>query len=145
MSVDAMNDRLIDAYRRERLSFTQYILQATPYAGPADRSMLERVQAIAGAEAKSLDGFADYLADNRVIVPFLGAFPSVFTNYNFIAVRRLLPQLATDQARGLAALERDALASPPGDARTWLERLANDKRMHMAELTKLMDRTSGSP
>jgi len=137
MSVCDVNDRLVDAYRRERLSFLQYVRQATPYAGPADRTVLERVRELAGAEAAGLDGFAEYLDRSRVTVPFLGAFPSAFTNYNFVAVRKLLPELAADEARGLATLERDAAAVPPGDARTWLEKLAEAKRMHLMELGKL--------
>src|SRR6478735_2737986 len=87
----AMNDRLLEAYRRERLSFMQYVRQATPYAGPADRPLLERVRELAAAEAAGLDGFAEYLDDARVPVPFLGAFPTAFTNYNFVAIRKLLP------------------------------------------------------
>ena len=138
MSMGEMNDRLVDAYRRERLSFLQYIRQATPYAGPADRPVLDRVRELAGAEAAGLDGFAEYLDRNRVVIRFLGAFPTTFTNYNFIAVRKLLPELAADEARGLAALERDALASPTGESRTWLEKLAEAKRMHLTELEKLM-------
>jgi hypothetical protein len=145
VNADATSDRLINAYRRERLSFLQYILQATPYASPADRPVLERLRALAGAEANSLDGFAEYLDNKRVVVPFLGAFPSAFTNFNFIAVRKLLPELAADEARGLAALERDAAASPPGESRMWLEKLADGKRIHVTELAKLMDKASGSP
>jgi hypothetical protein len=137
VSVCDVNGRLVDAYRRERLSFLQYVRQATPYAGPADRTVLERVRELAGAEAAGLDGFAEYLDRTRVTVPFLGAFPSAFTNYNFVAVRKLLPELAADEARGLATLERDAAAVPPGDARTWLEKLAEAKRMHLMELGKL--------
>jgi hypothetical protein len=127
----------VEAYRRERLSFLQYVCQATPYAGPADRAVLERVRELAGAEAAGLDALAGYLDQSRVTVPYLGAFPSAFTNYNFVAVRKLLPELALDEARGLAALERDATCLPAGEARTWLEKLAEAKRMHLTELGKL--------
>src|SRR5436305_11598980 len=99
-----MNDRLVDAYRRGRLSFLQYVRQATPYAGPADRPLLERVRELADAEAAGLDGFAEYLDDARVAVPYVGAFPTAFTNYNFVAIRKLLPALIADEAAGLVAL-----------------------------------------
>ena len=131
-------DRLVGAYRRERLSFLQYVRQATPYAGPADRPMLDRVRELAAAESTGLDGFAEYLDRSRVTVPYLGAFPSVFTNYNFVAVRKLLPELIADEERGLAALDTDAAALPAGEARTWLETLAEAKRMHWTELKKLL-------
>jgi hypothetical protein len=139
-----MNERLLEAYRQERLSFLQYVRQATPYAGPADRPLLERVLALADAEAAGLDGFAEYLDEARVPVPFVGAFPTAFTNYNFIAIRKLLPDLIADEARGLAALEKDAAELPPGDARTWLEKIAEAKRLHLTELEKLVDKSGGT-
>jgi hypothetical protein len=138
-----MEKRLVEAYRRERLSFLQYVRQATPYAGPADRATLQRVRELARAEAADLDGFAEYLDGARVSVQYLGAFPSAFTNYNFVAIRKLLPELVADEARGLAALEGDAVALPPGEARTWLERLAAAKRLHLTELEKLIDKPGG--
>jgi hypothetical protein len=144
VSVSEANDRLVEAYRRERLSFLQYVRQATPYAGRADRPVLDRVQALAGAEAAVLDGFAEYLDQNRVTVPYLGAFPTAFTNYNFIAIRKLLPELVTDEARGLKALERDTAALPPSDGRTRLETMTAAKRMHLSELEKLVGTASGA-
>jgi hypothetical protein len=132
-----MQSTLVDAYRRERLSFLQYVRQATPFAGPDDRSVLDRVLGLAHAEAAALDGLADYLDRNRVTLSHVGAFPTSFTNYNFVAVRKLVGPLAADEARGLTALERDAAALPPGEARSWLEKLAVSKRMHLTELEKM--------
>jgi hypothetical protein len=117
----------------------QYVRQATPYAGPADRPLAERVRELADAEAAGLDGFAEYLDAARVPVPFVGAFPTAFTNYNFIAIRKLLPDLIADQTRGLAELETDTAELPAGEARTWLERLAEAKRAHLTELKKLAE------
>jgi hypothetical protein len=139
-----MNERLLEAYRRGRLSFLQYVRQAPPYAGPADLPLLGRVLALADAEAAGLDGFAEYLDDARVPVPYVGAFPTTFTNYNFVAIRKLLPELIADEARGLAALEKDADELPPGDGRTWLEKLADAKRVHLTELEKLVDKSGGT-
>jgi hypothetical protein len=138
VSACEINDRLVSAYRRERLSFLQYVRQATPYAGPADRPVLDRVTELANAEADGLDRFAEYLDESRVTVPYLGAFPTAFTNYNFIAVRKLLPELIVDEERGLAALESDLVALPVGDPRARLEKLAEAKRMHLTELKKLV-------
>ena len=143
MNACEMNDRLVEAYRRERLSFLQYVQQATPYAGPADRPLLERVRELSRAEATGLDGFAAYLDQCRMCVTYLGAFPTAFTNYNFVAIRKLLPELIADEARGLKALERDAAEGPPGEARMWLEKIADAKRMHLTELEKLVDKSGG--
>jgi hypothetical protein len=128
---------LVDAYRRERLSLLQYVAQAAPFAGAADRAVVDRVRDLADAEASALDELGEYLDRHRVPPPPPGAFPTAFTNYNFVAVRKLVPMLVEDEARGLAALERDAAVVPSGEARTWLERLAESKRMHLNELEKM--------
>jgi len=130
-------DTLTDIYRRERLSFLQYVRQAAAYAGTADRAVLERVRELGAVEAAALDGLADYLDRNHVSLPHVGAFPTAFTNYNFVAVRKLLPQLVEDEARGLAALERDVARLAPGESRTWVEKLVESKRMHLTELVKI--------
>jgi hypothetical protein len=139
VSLPDLTDRLVAAYRRERLSFLQYIRQATPYAGPADRVVAARVHELAEAEAATLDAFGEFLDRQRITVPYLGAFPTSFTNYNFIAVRKLLPSLIADEDRGLKALEADIAALDPGEARSWLEKLADGKRMHGIELGKLRE------
>lgn len=144
MSACDPNERLVEAYRRGRLSFLQYIRQATPYAGPADRALLDSVRELAGAEAAALDALAGYLDDNRVTVPYLGAFPTAFTNYNFVAIRKLLPELIADETRGLDALEHGLATLPPGAARMWVEKLAEVKRMHRDKLAKLAAAASGA-
>jgi len=133
----SMRDTLTDIYRRERLSFLQYVRQAAPYAGPADRPVLDRIRELGAVEAAALDGLAEYLDENHIPPPHVGAFPTPFTNYNFVAVRKLLPQLVEDEARSLAALERDAATLPPGESRSWIDKLAESKRMHLTELVKI--------
>lgn len=128
---------LIDAYCREKLSFLQYVGQSVPYASTADRPIVERLHELARSEAAELESLADYLRAKRISVPHIGAFPSAFTNYNFIAVRKLLPQLVADEGRGLADLERDAAALSAGKHRDWIEKLSLTKRMHISELEKL--------
>jgi hypothetical protein len=134
---ERMREQLSNIYRRERLSFLQYVRQTSPYAGPADRPVLERVRELAGVEAASLDKFGEYLDENRISLPHIGAFPTPFTNYNFVSVRKLLPSLVEDESRGLASLERDLATLPPGEGRTWVENLAESKRMHVTELLKM--------
>jgi hypothetical protein len=128
---------LSEIYRRERLSFLQYVRQTSPYASAADRPLLDRVRELGKAEAATLDGLAEFLDENRVPVPQVGAFPSPFTNYNFVAIRKLLPAIVEDEARGLASMEQELSAMAPGHGRTWVEKLAESKRMHVTELIKL--------
>jgi hypothetical protein len=93
---------------------------------------------MASSEAAQLGQLVDYLDRRRVTVPYLGAFPTTFTNYNFVAVRSLVPQILADESRGLADLERELASASDGEGREWLEKLAATKRMHVAELQKLV-------
>jgi hypothetical protein len=129
---------LLDVYRRGKLSFLQYVDQTSPYAGAADLPLLDRVRQFARAEAEELEKLSEYLENNRISVPLPGAFPTKFTNYNYVAVRKLLPSLLADEVSGLAALEMDAANLPQGELRSWVEKLAASKRVHVTELEKLM-------
>jgi hypothetical protein len=132
-----MQATLLEIYRRERLSFLQYIGQATPYADPADRPMRDRVLALAQAESAKLDEFGDYLEQHHVTLQRVGAFPTAFTNYNFVAVRKLVPDLVADERRGLQALQHDAAVLPEGHFRNMVQELAAAKQTHLNELEKL--------
>ena len=132
-----MQSTLLELYRRERLSFLQYVGQATPYADPADRPMRDRVLELARAEAAGLDEFGDYLERHHVTLPRVGAFPTPFTNYNFVAIRKLVPDLVALERRGLQALQHDVAVLPEGDFRKLVQELAAAKQTHLNELEKL--------
>lgn len=127
---------LVDAYRREKLSFLQYVRQATPYAGPADRPLLERVRELARKDGETLDAMADYLGEQRLSIPHIGAFPSEFTNYNFVDVRNLIPRIVAAERLGLASLDLEATTLPAGKDREWIEKLSSAKRLTIEELEK---------
>jgi hypothetical protein len=132
-----MQTTLLEIYRRERLSFLQYVGQATPYADPADRPMRDRVLELARAEATRLDEFGDYLEQHHVTLPRVGAFPTTFTNYNFVQVRKLVPELVADERRGLQALQHDVTTLPDGQFRTLVQELVAAKQTRLNELEKL--------
>jgi len=135
--VTGCNKTLVEVYRRESLSFLQYVRQATPYAGAKDKPLLDRVREMAQSELTEIEKLVDYLDRSRVTLPHIGAFPSEFTNYNFVAIRNLVPLLIADESRGLKELERDAGSMTSGEARERLEKLIETKRTHLGELQKL--------
>src|SRR5439155_12437488 len=104
----------------ERLSFLQYVNQASPYVGEKDRPILARVRELAQAESDELDRLGEYLDRNHVTLPRVGAFPTAFTNYNFVAVRKVLPNLIDDESRGLQTFEKDMATKPTGEECTVL-------------------------
>jgi hypothetical protein len=128
---------LSDLYRRELLSFLQYVRQAPPYAAAADRPKVVTLQQMADEERAALEALGEYLDRARVTMPHVGAFPTAFTNYNFVALRKILPILKDDQAKGLAQLERDAVGLPEGLDRGEVEKLIAVKRRHLTELEAL--------
>ncbi len=128
---------LTDVYRRELLSFLQYVRQAPPYAAAADRPTVAKIQQMADEERTTVEALGEYLDRARVTLPHVGAFPTVFTNYNFVALRKILPILKNDQATGLAQLEQAAAGLPEGPDRGEIEKLVAVKRRHLTELESI--------
>jgi hypothetical protein len=128
---------LADVYRRELLSFLQYVRQAPPYAAAADRPTVVKLQQMADEERAALKALGEYLDRARVTLPHVGAFPTAFTNYNFVALRKVLQILREDQAKGLAQLEQDVAGLPEGPDRAEVEKLVALKRRHLTELEAL--------
>lgn len=131
-----MVSSLVDIFRRESLTFLQYVRQSCPYVSIADRELAERLKSMADSERQLVAELADYLDKKRVTLPHVGAFASTFTNFNFIAVRKLLPELIADQKRQITNLERD-LNGVPSTEQGPIPRLLNLKQAHLTELEKL--------
>jgi hypothetical protein len=128
--------RLQTIFRRENRSLLQYVRQAAPWADQPDRDRLQRVNDLADAELDALGELAAFLDAHHAPLPYLGAFPTEFTDHNFIALRKLLPLLIDDHRRGVDQLQQDC-AALPGPARAVAERLLEAKRKHLAELESL--------
>ncbi|WP_020468854.1 hypothetical protein [Zavarzinella formosa] len=124
---------LRETYRREGLSLLQYIRQATPYAGRADRPLAERVRKMADDEGQLMEEMAGQLSEARVVVPSLGGFPSVYTNFNYFDVRKLLPYLIADHTRLIDILRQEKPELVGLRAAELLKR----KEIHLAEMNLL--------
>lgn len=124
-------------YRREALSFLQYVAQISPYASEADKPLLARLHELAASEQRELESLGLYMEKARYMVPHTGAFPSVFSNYNFVNVRKLIPLIVEDHQAALVRLEADA-QSVSGDATAPVQKLLAIKRQHLTELQKLL-------
>jgi len=132
----AAETHLQSIFRRENRSLLQYVRQASPWAGPSDRDRLQRVYELADAELDALGELAAFLETHHMPLPSLGAFPTEFTDHNFIALRKSLPLLIDDHRRGVDQLQQDC-AALAGPARAVAERLLEAKRKHLAELESL--------
>jgi hypothetical protein len=128
--------RLQDIIRREGRSFLQYSGESFPWATAPEQDTVAKLQALIGEERDAAGGLARYLAKNRLTPPYLGAYPSYFTSYNFLALHRLLPLLVQHQKHGVDELQRDVTALN-GETRHQVERLLEMKKRHLQELETL--------
>jgi hypothetical protein len=131
--------RLQNAIRREGRSLLQYADDSSPYADDAvGRRLIAEIQRLAARERDANTALGRLLVKHRLSPPWLGAYPSGFTSFNFLAVRRLLPLLADYQRRGLAELEADVAATANADARAALHHVLDEKKATLARLDELL-------
>jgi hypothetical protein len=128
--------RLQDIIRREGRSFLQYTGESFPWTVPDEHEAVAKLQELIREEKDAVAALARYLAKNRLAPPYLGAFPSYFTSYNFLALHRLLPMLIDHQKHGVLELQRD-VAALHGETRLQVERLLEMKKRHLKELEAL--------
>jgi tRNA isopentenyl-2-thiomethyl-A-37 hydroxylase MiaE len=129
--------RLQELFRRENRSFLQYVNEATPWAGNGDRPLVEKIRQLAAEELESLEALADWMDSKRITLPYLGAFPTTFTNYNFVAIRKLMKPLVTEQSKELADLEADAQALTDPEAKCNVEKLVELNRKHLRDFEQM--------
>ena len=128
--------RLQELFRRENRSFLQYIRQACPWASEADKPLLTKLNQMADEELKALEALAEWMDSKHISLPYLGAFSTRFTTFNFVDVRKLLKPLIAEQRKELADLEADAKPLD-GDANKQVESLVELNRKHLAEMEGL--------
>jgi tRNA isopentenyl-2-thiomethyl-A-37 hydroxylase MiaE len=129
--------RLQELFRRENRSFLQYVNEAMPWAGNGDRPLLDKVRQLAVEELSALGALAEWMDSKRVALPYLGAYPTAFTNYNFVAIRKLMKPLVTSQSKELADLEADAQALTDPEAKGILEKLVELNRKHLHDFEQM--------
>jgi hypothetical protein len=132
----AVQSRIQELFRRENRSFLQYIAQATPWARDADKPVVDKVLRLAAEEMEALENLANWMEANHVPLPYLGAFPTKFMNYNFVDIRKLIGPLIGEQRKELADLEADTQALQNGTGKP-IEALVELNRKHLAEMEAL--------
>ncbi len=132
---------LPELIRRESRSFLQYVRESYPWAHAGkDEQLRARLLAMAEEENAEMLRLGRLLQKRRITPPFLGAFPSSFTNSNFLDVSFLVPKLAGAQRQDVAVLEREVSAVADPELRAQLDGYVAMKRNHLQELEAL-----GSP
>jgi len=129
--------RLQDLFRRENRSFLQYVNQATPWSSSGDRGLVEKLRSLGDEEMEALTDLAEWMDAKRIPLPYLGAFPTTFTNYNFVAIRKLMKPLIAEQMRELADLEAAYAAITDPAARATLATLVALNRRHVSDFEQM--------
>lgn len=133
--------RLKELFRRENRSFLQYISASTPWADFKDRSLVEKVKQLAIEERDALGQLAEWMTARRIAPPYLGAFPTRFTSFNFVDIRKLLQPLIAEQRKELADIEIAANSSMDEEVKCQLAILVDLNRQHLIDFESMTRHT----
>jgi hypothetical protein len=135
---------LQDVIRREGRSFLQYAGESFPWTTTGDHAAVEQLQQLVSEERDAAARLSRYLAKNRLTPPYLGAYPSYFTSYNYLSLDRLLPLLVDHQKRGIADLQADLSALQGAETRQQVQDILELKKRHLQLLEALATSRSNS-
>lgn len=119
---------------RDGRSLLQYVGEAFPYVPARAEQARYRFEALGREQQAAVGRLVRFLQRHHATPPVLGAFPSVFTTINFVALDHLMAPLQEEEQSAIADLERQLASLPEGDARTLLADYLDMKRRHLQEL-----------
>jgi tRNA isopentenyl-2-thiomethyl-A-37 hydroxylase MiaE len=128
--------RIQDLFLRENRSFLQYVRNACPWASDADKPLVNKLNRLADEELAALEVLANWMDEHNIPLPYLGAFATRFSSFNYVDVRKLLKPLFVEQRKELADLEANAKMLD-GEARKQIDALVELNRKHLAEMEAL--------
>ncbi len=133
-TVNVLN-RLITVVSR---SLPAYLAQAAPFVEPGDERAAEVLANIQANQQGLITRLGNAIRERRARVE-IDSFPMIYTDLNFLSLRRLLPELVKSQRRDIAIIEScaRALAADP-DARALAEEVLGSERAHLEQLEELL-------
>ena len=123
--------------QRESRSLLQYLREAFPWTTAQNRNVWEQLQRFIDEERQGVGALVQFLISRLHTFPYLGSYPSSFTNINFVAIEHLLPLVVEDARRSVAALERELAQIPDAEARGQVQTYLEMKRRHLPSLESL--------
>jgi hypothetical protein len=136
--IDAATQTLLQGVlRRESLALLQYIRGAFPWTGAEEQDAWGKLRQVVDEDGQAIAELGQFLVGHRVPLPYIGQFPVDFTSINFVSLDWVLPRLAEEQRREVAALEADLARATDAEARAELQRLLDVKRRHLPVLEGL--------
>ena len=131
--------------RREGRSFLQYAGESFPWNTVAEQGTLDQVKQLVSEECEGAAALSRYLVQHRLTPPYLGAYPSYFTSYNYMSLDRLLPMLVSHQQRGVKNLETDLKVIDDQDTHQQVAAILDMKKRHLLALVAMTNSQIAKP
>jgi hypothetical protein len=136
--IDARTEKLLhEIVRREGRSLLQYVSEAFPWTTFEERDALTQLQKLTTEEREAIGRLMELVARRNHSYPYLGSYPTGFTNINYVSLEHLLPTLVRHEARSLGELECDLAKITDTEALAEVQELVDMKRRHLDALKKL--------
>ena len=124
--------------RRESRSLLQYVRESFPWSRTKDQAVREKVVAAAETEGELLAELGRLLQKRHIPMPGLGAYPTSFTNMNYVSLTYLIPRLVAAERQSIADLEHDLPRVEDQQIQDVLSAFRELKRRHLADLESLV-------
>lgn len=129
--------QLVQVIVKDGRSYLQYLSEAFPWATAQKQPALATLFALAKEEGEAVTHIARYLQKNRLNPPRFGAYPSVYTNDNFVALDYVVPILLRETKTRVVELEAAIGQVANDDARKLLTGYLELKRRQLAALAEI--------
>jgi hypothetical protein len=124
--------------RRTGRSLLQYAGESYPWVKDSSGlEMLRKLQAMIQEEQQDTAALIKFLVKQHVTPPYLGSYPIHFTNFNFLAVDRMLALLTEHEEQDVEELEKDLRNIKAPDVRRLLEPMLNHKEHHLDNMREM--------
>ncbi len=128
--------QLVQVILKDGRSYLQYLSEAFPWATAQKQPALATLLVLAKEEGEAVTNIARYLQKQRLNPPRFGAYPSVYTNDNFVSLDYVLPILLRETKARVAHLEAASHVAND-DARKLLTGYLELKRRQLASLAEI--------
>jgi len=131
--------KLQTIFRRENRSFLQYVRESSMWANPHDHATRDEILKLGLEDYDAITEFAKFLQSQRIPLPYLGAYNTTFTSYNYVTARSLVPMLVREFRKELEQLTTDVGSLANLEARSAVERVKEQKEKHLRSLEGLAE------
>jgi hypothetical protein len=136
---------LFEHLRRTGRSLLHYAGESYPWVrDAAGLGTLTAIQHMIGEEQQASAVIIKHLYRNHIAPPHLGTYPMEFTNFNFLAVNRMLDLAIQHQEQDVTALATDLRKVHDTESHRLLQHLFEVKARHLETLRKLVGPASAA-